>query len=224
MARALARRSPGTTTTAQVYDSVLAAVLDGTYAPGAHIRLQDLADSMGTSMQPVREALRQLSAVGIVDIEPHRGARVRPLSDADFEDTYRTRLAIEGLLVQRAAALFTDEDAATAQTAVDRHQAALDRGDRAAARDAHQAFHFSIYEAARSPWLLRSALPTWHNAERYRLRSTVSAHDAAGRRSEHLELLTACRQHDADAARSALVRHLLATVAQHSPTLAALLG
>ena len=90
-----------TTTTAQVYEAVLAAVIDGTIAPGTHIRLQDLADDLGTSMQPVREALRQLAAVGIVDIEPHRGARVPELSDADFEDTYRTRLAVEGLLVDR---------------------------------------------------------------------------------------------------------------------------
>lgn len=214
------QRATRSTTTDQAYESILAAILDGSVTPGARLGLHQLANDLGTSMQPIREALRRLEAIGLIDVEAHRGARVRPLDDDDLVDTYRTRCAIEGLLVERAAAQFTAADEEAARHAIEQHRMAAEAGDRVAARDAHQSFHFSIYHAARSPWLFRSAMPTWHNSERYRLQSTTSLSDATQRRAEHDELLGACVRHDAVAARDALQRHLLGTVHRYSPVLA----
>jgi DNA-binding GntR family transcriptional regulator len=54
------------------------------------------------SMMPVREAMRQLESAGVIEHVPHRGARVREMSQADLIDTYRTRMALEGLLCRTA--------------------------------------------------------------------------------------------------------------------------
>lgn len=205
-----------TTTTDQAYEAILAGILGGAIAPGEQLVLQDLADELGTSLQPVREAIRRLDATGIIEVVPHRGARVRPLTDEDFDDTYRARLGIEPILVEYAAEQFTAEDAEIASAALARQQAAVERGDVAEASRAHEEFHFAVYRAARSPWLFRSMLPTWRNAERYRIGGLVDRAAVAQRLVEHQAILDACIRHDAPAARAALRDHLERTVRDHS--------
>ena len=76
-------------------------ILTGVYAPGEALRIQDLAERFQTSSMPVREALRQLSATGIVDVAPHRGARVARISVEDLDDTFAVRLALEPMATRR---------------------------------------------------------------------------------------------------------------------------
>lgn len=204
------------TTTDQAYEAILAGILNGAIGPGEQLVLQDLADELGTSLQPIREAIRRLDATGIIEVAPHRGARVRPLSDEDFDDTYRARLAIESILVEYAAEHFSAEDASAASAALERQRDAAERGDAAGASDAHEEFHFTVYRAARSPWLFRSMLPTWRNAERYRISGLVDRGAVAQRLVEHQAILDACVRHDAAAAREALRDHLLRTVRERS--------
>jgi DNA-binding GntR family transcriptional regulator len=200
------------TTTEQAYNTILSAIVDGTIPPGSPLRLQDLAESLGMSMMPVREALRQLESIGVIETIPHRGARVCPVSPEDLEDTYLTRIVQEGILVRIAAPLFDDAAAEDCEAALDEQQNALDRGDLAAARLAHERFHFRIYEAAGSKWLLRSLAAAWHNSERYRAASTADPATVRSRRHEHERILDACVKHDAEAAQRALEMHLLSTV------------
>src|SRR5919198_34950 len=81
-----------------------------------------------------------------------------PLSDItidDLHDTYEARLALETLAVRRAAERFGDDDAVLARAHLDEHVGAHDRGEAREARAAHTAFHFSLYAASGSDWLLR---------------------------------------------------------------------
>lgn len=159
------------TTADQVEASLFDAIMDRRLPPGSPLRLQELATDLGVSMMPVREALRRLEALALIEIQPHRGAWVRPLTRDDLRDTYFTRLHLETLAVRHGAGRFTTSRASDAAGALQDHEAARDTGDHIAARDAHERFHFLLYEASGSQWLMWSIRPAWRNSERYRVES-----------------------------------------------------
>jgi DNA-binding GntR family transcriptional regulator len=191
---------------AELQDSILS----GELPPGSPLRLEDLAARLGMSISPVREAVRRLESLGLAVHVPHRGARVSELALDDLRDTYEVRLVLEPLAVRRAAERFTDEDAATAQAQLDVYTEAHTRGDLRAAREAHAGFHFALYRAAGSEWLLRLIRPAWENCERYRSIS-LQRRSAAQVECEHVRILDACRRHRPDSAADELARHLSAT-------------
>jgi DNA-binding GntR family transcriptional regulator len=172
--------------------------------------LEDLARSLDMSISPVREAVRQLESLGLAVHVPHRGARVSEISVEDLRDTYEVRLALETLAVRRAAERFRPEDASAARSHLDHYVAAHERGSSREARAAHTAFHFTLYGAAGSDWLMRLIRPAWENCERYRSLSLDSRiwHD---RQREHEGLLDACRRQRPDEAAAELHRHLALT-------------
>jgi DNA-binding GntR family transcriptional regulator len=206
-------RAPARTTTAdQAYNAILSAILDGSLQPGSALPLQSLAKDLGMSMMPIREAIRQLESIGIIEVEAHRGARVRQLTDEDLIDTYLTRVVLEGALVRRAAESLDADTGRAAREALDTQQLALRLGDRAGARRAHEEFHFTIYRAAGSQWLFRSIAPTWHNSERYRAAALADPVEVDLRRQEHELILEKCLDRDPTGAYEALKAHLLSTV------------
>lgn len=188
--------------------ALFAAIVDGTIAPGAHLRLQDLAAQFGLSMMPVREAVRRLAALGLVEIVPHKGAFVRAMTLEDVVATYETRFLLEGSAARRAAARFTSADAEVARRALDERIQYLDLGDTEHARDAHERFHFAIYDAADNPWLNRSIMPPWRNSERYRIESMRHPELTEQRTREHEEILAAVIAGDEDLAEEKMVLHL----------------
>ena len=188
------------------------AICDGSIPPGTHLRLQELSDQLGMSMMPVREAIRQLAAMELVDLEPHKGARVRLMTLEDLRDTYEARFVLEGAAVRQAARAFTAADAEVARTALADRARHLASGERRLARDAHERFHFTLYEAAGNPWLVRSILPLWRNAERYRLESFRHPEVAAQRACEHEGILEAVVAGEGENAERRMVEHLTASM------------
>lgn len=188
--------------------SLFEAICDGRIAAGAPLRLQELADQLGLSMMPIREAIRRLAAMDLVELQPHKGAWVRTMSLDDLRETYETRFVLEGAAARAAAARFTDHDAGIARAALDERARSLAAGDRRASRDAHERFHFTIYEAAGNSWLVRSIVPVWRNSERYRVESLRHPEIADKRAEEHEEILRAVASHDGDAAEQSLIEHL----------------
>ncbi|MPV36908.1 GntR family transcriptional regulator [Georgenia subflava] len=184
------------------------AILRGDFEAGAWLRIQEIAEHYETSAMPVREALRRLGALGLVEVVPHRGARVAELSVADLEDTYATRLALEPIVVAAAARRFTSGQAAEAGRALDRHEELLDAREIDAARAAHTEFHFLLYRASGSRWLLRAIDPVWQNSERYRFAAPRDRDAQERSHAEHSEILRACVEHDPEAAAEAMMRHL----------------
>ena len=72
----------------QIREVIVGRIMDGTYAPGDRIVELQLAQELGTSQAPVREAIRELEAMRLVTSEPHRGARVRDVTDKDLAEVY----------------------------------------------------------------------------------------------------------------------------------------
>lgn len=184
------------------------AICDGRIGAGAPLRLQELSDQLGLSMMPIREAIRRLAAMDLVELQPHKGAWVRTMSLEDLRETYETRFVLEGAATRAAAGRFTEHDAALARKALDERASSLAAGDRRASRDAHERFHFTIYEAADNVWLVRSIVPLWRNSERYRVESLRHPEIADKRAEEHEEILDAVLRRDGDAAERSLIEHL----------------
>jgi DNA-binding GntR family transcriptional regulator len=208
-------RAPGTMprTLADNAVSVLhEAILSGELAPGERLRIEDLGERLGMSPMPIREALRQLDARGLVEHTPHRGAKVAELSVEDLEDTTKVRLALETLTVHDAAQRFTAQQAAVAREHLTAwHRAKRDK-DPQRARQEHAQFHFALYSAAESRWMMRSIVPVWENGERYRLEGVDDRSNLKQRLREHEQILDLCIEHDGDAAAAALYNHLISTV------------
>jgi DNA-binding GntR family transcriptional regulator len=183
-------------------------IMDGAIPPGAPLRLQDLADQLDMSMMPIREAIRRLQGLGLVEIVAHKGAWVRPLTLEDLLDTYATRIHLESVALRSAASAMTAEAAEGARAALAEKQDADERGDLLASRDAHERFHFALYEASGSTWLVRSIWPVWRNSERYRVESMRNPKHVRQRAAEHVAMLEALEAHDGEAAVRLLVSHL----------------
>lgn len=199
--------------------ALLDAIVDGRIPPGAPLRLKELSEQLGMSMMPIREAIRRLAALDLVVLEPRRVARVRELSLEDLEDTYFARLQLEGAAVQEAAAVFSQGDADRAAEALDAWAIAKQAGNAIAARDAHERFHFALYEASGRGWLVRSILPAWRNSERYRVEFADPARAAEERAAEHRGILSALVAHDSQQAVNLLARHLGTSVTMAAASL-----
>ena len=94
---------PPTTSTARVVAELRHAILEGVLAPGERLRAEALAERFGTSRTPIREALGSLEVEGLIELQPRRGAVVRPFDSDDLLDLYEVRALIEPFAAARAA-------------------------------------------------------------------------------------------------------------------------
>ena len=193
----------------KAFDTLHTAIITGQIRPGARLPIEELATLLEMSPMPIREAVRRLDAAGLVENIPHRGARVTELSVRDLSEAYEARLALEVLAIRRAAQRFTAEQAAETRRYLMVLEEYADEAS-AAASEAHTRFHFALYEAADSAWLLRLILPVWETSERYCL-EVPGVRRLAQRSAEHEEILAACEGRDADRAAVALHQHLAIT-------------
>src|ERR1700744_4463156 len=120
------------------------------------------------SPMPIREAVRRLDAVGLVENVTHRGGRGTQPSIPDLSEVYEAPLALEPLAMRRTAARFTLTVAEHARTCLNELESMAD-DTTAGTSEAHANFHFAFYEAAESAWLLRLIRPAWQVSERYAL-------------------------------------------------------
>ena len=187
------------------------AILTGSLLPGERLPIEDVAAATGMSPMPIREALRRLDGVGLVENVPHRGARVADLSVEDLNEVYESRLMLEVPAIARAAEHFSLDDAALAEERLERLGDALRRENNAEALEAHTGFHFALYQAASSRWLMRLISPLWDGAERYSVSTVGVSVLFQSRIDEHQELLDACREGNAKLAEVRLWNHLVRT-------------
>jgi DNA-binding GntR family transcriptional regulator len=193
----------------KAFDTLHAAIITGQLRPGARLPIEELADVLEMSPMPIREAVRRLDAAGFVENIPHRGARVTELSVTDLAEVYEARLALELLAIHRAAERFTAEREATARQRLEELNQMSDDNS-AATSAAHAAFHFALYRAADSAWLLRLIRPVWETSERYCL-EVPQCRQLAARAGEHAAILEACEAGEPDRAALALHHHLATT-------------
>lgn len=196
----------------RAYEALHEALVTGVLTPGERLPIEDVAEGLGMSPMPIREALSRLHERGLVQLVSHRGATVPSLSVADLRELYVSRLALEPVAVARAARLFTPEHEQRAREALARHAHAYEHGTPRETFSAHASFHFALYEAADHSWLVRLIGPLWESAERYRLSVPPAYRRRLRERlSEHERILAACVDHDPERAATELYDHLVRT-------------
>jgi DNA-binding GntR family transcriptional regulator len=191
-----------------VRDRLLEAILDGRYPPGSRIVETRAAREFGTSQAPVREALRDLEALGVVEIEAFRGARVRRPSLDELLEAYIVRSELEALVVRLAIPRLTAEDLEVLSGYLDAMDRAAEAGAIVAEAAADASFHGYLVHVAGNGTLER----VWGLLEPY-LRTYISlAVPGADRRriaGLHAPVLDALRAGDVVGAEAAIRRHFV---------------
>jgi DNA-binding GntR family transcriptional regulator len=145
----------------QVKERLLEGILDGSYPPDSRIVETAVAKELGTSQAPVREALRGLEALGIVEITPFRGARVRRIDTDELLEAYVVRSAIEVLGARLAMARLTDDDVTRLVEIGEDLRRAADAGDGRTLAIVDASLHERIIQLSGNRTLLR----VWRSLE-----------------------------------------------------------
>jgi len=147
--------------TARVFGELRLALMEGRFRPGHRFKIRELAETMGVSETPIREALMQLVRARVLDMQASRSIEVARLSAAQYEELRGIRILLEGLAAERATTRISKADIASLKKY---HQAlvAAERGRRW--REAVQVnwqFHHTLYKAADAPELLEMIETIW---------------------------------------------------------------
>jgi DNA-binding GntR family transcriptional regulator len=196
----------------QVKDRLLQAILDGRYLPGARIVETRVARELGTSQAPVREALRDLEALGVVETTAFRGARVRRPSADELLEAFAVRAELESLAARLAVPRLTVGDLGQLAAYVDEMQRAAEDGDSYAEATADASFHGRIVALAGNATLLR----VWRTLEpfsRTYITMVVPGVDQRRIADLHAPILAALRLRDPEAAATVLHDHFTETAA-----------
>ena len=183
-------------------------ILDGLYPSGTQLRQEMLAAELGVSRIPIREALRQLEAEGLVAFAPHKGAVVSGFSIAEIEELFELRALLESDLTERAVPSLTTNNLEDASAILERFDAALRSGDVATWGDLNWRFHSTIYGAAARPLTLATVERLHRQAERYMRMQLALTKGESRAAAEHREILEACMREEEKTAASLVAEHI----------------
>lgn len=209
----------------QVYDELKRRLLSGEHEAGSALSVEEIRTEFGVSKQPVMESLRLLAGEGLVEIIPQVGIAVRSYSLQETADFYRMFAGFEGSIAAVAAERATAEDVARLEAhAATMHALEASTDDQARAlgyRHGNREFHNLIHETARSPIMMESSRRLWDLSDfLISTRGVLNAMSPAlaDRNDDHDQITRALARHDGDAARAAMERHILGTVAIVTPS------
>lgn len=137
----------------EVYGRIAHELMSGALAPGTRLKIRDLADRMGVSVTPVRDAVLRLVNNGGLQFQSPRDIRVPLLERARYLEIRTIRLQLEGLAAEKAAQVADSADIAFLDRLVDANEEALMRGDQMEALRMNQRFHLALPRIARMPTL-----------------------------------------------------------------------
>ncbi len=202
---------PDSSLARQVYDSIRASIIRGELAPGSLHSVQELADVLGVSRTPVREALIDLSTQGMVRFERNRGVRILQTSLHDLEEIFALRLLLEVPAAYVAAEQITDPELRSLRKEFAAMERAAQAGDEQTLMEHDRKFHGIVLEASGNRRLAGTV-------DRLRDLVLVRGASTAGRSrslasivEEHREILGSIERREAASSARALREHILHT-------------
>jgi DNA-binding GntR family transcriptional regulator len=193
------------------YAELRTRILTGELEAGAVIPQARLAQELGVSTTPLREAIRRLTAEGMIHLEAHRDARVTEVSAAEARHLYEVRESVDPLAAALAAERRTDTDVALISRALERLTPIRD-ATKLEALMAHREFHRAVYRASGNPILTDILEKLWDKADRYRLIGLRAGGDTADDSdrvaAEHQAIFDAVAAADSQAAAEAMCTHI----------------
>ncbi|GIH80836.1 GntR family transcriptional regulator [Planobispora longispora] len=191
-----------------VVDDLRDLILRGRYAPGARLGEVELAETLGVSRTPVREALRRLQAEGLVEVVANRGARVAEHPAGDLETVFELRARIEGLAARQAAAVATAEDADRLHGIAVALREHAERHDLDAVYRLNADFHQGLVRLGGSAVLAQSLSALIHSPVLLRTYGSFDAEAMRRSADHHIEIAAAVRAGDPDWAEAVMRAHL----------------
>jgi DNA-binding GntR family transcriptional regulator len=183
-------------------------IVRGNLVPGQYLRLEEIAGRFDVSTMPVREALRDLEAEGLVTSFPHRGATVTKLSADELQDIYDIRVALEAMATRLAVPRVAEDTLAELTSLVD--QMEENQGHVATMVKLDHQFHITLYAASGRSHLceLNRMLRcrTQHYLHLYTVE--VESDNFLQTQGEHRAILEACRRGDAEQAAIIMHKHV----------------
>lgn len=192
-------RGSGPGTTAQhALDGLRRAIVDGELRPGQRVLQEEVAETLGVSVAPVREALRALEQEGQVVYRPRRGYFVTELRAADLEEIYELRQVLEERAARRALPTLDADALHRIELAARDCADAVERADVAAELEANRRFHFAILESPGQVHVMRLIQLLWDSTEAYRAMYYNSPQERREAVHAHDRILEAVRDREAD--------------------------
>jgi DNA-binding GntR family transcriptional regulator len=134
----------------RVYEALRREIITGIQLPGMRLVLRELAERYGTSVFPVREALRMLEQDGLVESTPHQGARVATLKASEIEETFLIRSAVEKMATELAVPYLTDADFESMKVYLSQQKVALENNSHDKLAEKTRRFHDVVFDACPS--------------------------------------------------------------------------
>ena len=195
----------------RTYKSLRTALLDGKFAVGERIFEAEVAQQLGVSRVPVREAVRRLQQDGLLEVRPRSGIYVTSVSADEADDIYRIRAALEGAAASLAAERITDSELATLRKLLQRERESKGNGrSRTPSQVVVRAdeFHHAVHVYARSPRLFELLELIYAQVMQFRAITLSLPGRADAAIHGHQRLYDALSKHDADAAERVMRDHI----------------
>lgn len=193
-----------TTISIQVAQELRRRILAGHYPQGVKLQQEQIAAELGVSRSPVREALGQLEAEGLVVLTPQKGAQVSPISRAEIAELFELRLLVEPHLIALAIPEMTEADLNKATSIIsEMADISLDSWG-----DANWRLHEVLYAPAGRPGMLKLLRRTHETIGRYIRMQVMATNGRADAHREHQLILDACRKRDVGKAVALLRAHI----------------
>lgn len=191
-------------------DEIRSMIMGGTLKPGERLYEDRLAEQLGVSRNPVREAIRALEGTGLVEVIPRRGAYVSQFDPDETRQLLELRCVIEAYAAEQAALLRTDEDIAQLRSCLEDGRKASADNDVVRAAELHRGFHVAVERAARNVYLDATVGPLRHQTEL--VFSMLQDTRAVLGWEEHQAIFEAIAAGDTAAARARTVDHMASVV------------
>jgi DNA-binding GntR family transcriptional regulator len=198
--------------TDRVFEAIRASIMNGDMPAGYRLRIRDLAAQVGTSVMPVREAIRRLEEAGLAERQPHRGAVVKGLTLRELVDVYDVRRLLEREAARLGTQRITAAGCERMQAEYDQMRSAITNRDVITYIERDESLLTALYDAGGNPVLVDLIVSLWQRCRGYKIVGAQAAVDAADPESlwrHQGALVTAAGRGDASTAVAATDASLL---------------
>lgn len=192
-----------------VFKTLRQAILKGDMEPGERLMEITLANKLGVSRTPIREAIRKLELEGLVHMVPRKGAIVASISEKDMRDVLEVRVTLEELAVKLAIQNMEEPDIDLLKKAARNFESAVIARDLVDIVEADVMFHDVIYNKTNNGRLIQIINNLREQMYRYRLEYVKDARTHSILISEHQDIITALEKKNVDEAKNAVRQHIV---------------
>lgn len=191
-----------------VFNTLRQAILKGELAPGERLMEIQLAERLGVSRTPIREAIRKLELEGLVLMIPRKGAEVAKISEKSLRDVLEVRRSLEELAIELACQRMTDEETEELEEKQEEFRSAVTKGDAMEIAETDEAYHDIIYKGTNNDRLVQILNNLREQMYRYRLEYIKDEDKRQVLLLEHDNILRAVKQRKVDEAKTAMREHI----------------